>query len=128
MQYFQTVNINLTGTLNGIVYATAIVKVSYVCSSIQGCRICVNQNGTLVCQQCFNSTYTTFYLLYSNQCYQNCPIATYANGFTCVACPNNCQTCNATACQFCKINYYIYNNTCVNSCPYPLINNSTHCL
>lgn len=128
VQYFQTVNINLTGTVNGIVYASAIAKISYVCSSIQGCRVCNTQNGTLVCQQCFNSTYTSFTLLYNNQCYQNCPIATYSNVFTCVSCPTNCQSCNASACQLCNINYYIYNSTCVSSCPFPLINNSTHCL
>lgn len=50
VQYFQTASITLAGTNNGILYATAIAKVTYICSSIQGCRICNNDTGNMVCQ------------------------------------------------------------------------------
>ena len=118
----------MNGTNNGVLYATVIAKVTYICASIQGCRICSNDTGSMVCQQCFNSTYTAFTLLYKNQCLQNCPIATYSNTLTCIPCLTNCQGCNSTACLICHMNYFIYNNTCVTSCPYPLINNATHCI
>jgi len=42
VEYFQQFTVNLTGTSNGVIYATSQVVVSYQCSSILGCRICVN--------------------------------------------------------------------------------------
>ncbi len=49
VQYFQTTTVTLTGTNNGVLYATAIAKVTYICASIQGCRICNNDTGNMVC-------------------------------------------------------------------------------
>lgn len=128
VQYFQTTTITLTGTSNGIIYATARALVSYICASIQGCRICTNQSGTLVCQQCFTSEYTPYSLLYNSQCLQSCPISTYSNSLTCVNCNTNCQNCDSQQCNLCTLNYFIYNGTCLAACPAPLVNNATHCI
>ena len=96
--FFQVESVLLTGTVNGVVYATATATVSYICSSIQGCRMCNSSSGTLLCQQCFTTTYTNFSLLYNSQCLQTCPFSTYSNSVTCVNCPTNCQICNLTGC------------------------------
>lgn len=128
VQYFQTANVALNGTNNGVLYATVVAKVTYVCASIQGCRVCSNDTGNLTCQQCFNSTNTAFTLLHNNQCLQNCPIATYSNTLTCVACPTNCQSCNSTTCLLCNMKYYLFKSACLTSCPEPFINNATHCI
>lgn len=128
VQYFQVQSVTLTGTVNGVVYATSTATVSYICATIQGCRICSNSSGSLQCQQCFTSTFTTYSLLYNNQCLQTCPIATYSNTLTCVPCQTNCQYCDSTGCLQCDINFYVYNSTCLSTCPLPLVNNATHCI
>jgi hypothetical protein len=132
VQYFQTFTVTLTGTYNGTIYAKASVPIIYICQAIQGCNICINQTSNLstilICQQCFSNTLSPYYLLYNNQCLQKCPISTYSNGLTCVACPNLCYICTMYECQQCVNGYYIYDNTCVNACPAPLINNATHCI
>jgi hypothetical protein len=61
--FFQSSSISLTGTFNGIVYARATVIVAYVCSVVQGCRVC-DPALPSVCQQCFNSSFTPYSLLY----------------------------------------------------------------
>lgn len=40
IQYFQIASVALSGTSNGVIYATATAQIYYVCSAIQGCRIC----------------------------------------------------------------------------------------
>ena len=127
--FFQVASVTLTGTVNGVVYATATATVSYLCSSIQGCRTCsTNSSGTLVCSQCFTTTHTAYSLLYNQQCLQSCPIATYSNGLTCVPCQTNCQYCDSTGCLQCNLNFYVYNLTCLATCPLPLVSNATHCI
>lgn len=132
VQYFQTYAITLVGSYNGTIYANAVVTISYVCQAIQGCNICANetvgQTTVLTCKQCFDSTFTTYNLLYNNQCLQSCPIQTYSNGFTCKDCPSLCYVCSSDKCSQCFTGYYIYNDTCLSSCPQPLVNNATHCI
>ena len=129
-------NVELTGTVNGVVYARATVPVSYVCSNVQGCRICTisitntsstTSTTTTLCQQCFSSSLTNNSLLYNGQCLQTCPLSTYSNSLLCIDCQANCQSCDSTACLVCNINYYIYTGTCLGTCPPPLVNNATHC-
>lgn len=102
IRYFQIYYLRVNGIMNGVVYATSLVPVYYVCQSIQGCRICSNvtNNGTttLTCQQCFNSSLTNFSLLYQNKCLQSCPISTYSNSLTCVNCPALCYICDVYRC------------------------------
>jgi hypothetical protein len=128
VQYFQASQVTLTGTSNGVIYATAKATVYYVCSSIQGCRICSSSTGVLQCQMCFNSSYSIYNLLYKAQCLETCPYATYANGVTCLDCLPNCQSCTADACELCYVGFYVYNGSCLDACPEPLINNGTHCI
>lgn len=128
VKYFQAGQVTLIGTANGITYATVQATVYYVCSSIQGCRMCSASTGVLKCQLCFNSTYTIYSLLYNSQCLENCPLATYSNSVTCLDCPLNCQSCTSTECQLCYLGYYVYEGSCLDSCPQPLINNGTHCI
>lgn len=117
VQYFQTATVTLTATHNSLTYATAAVQVSYVCASIAGCKVCSESGGALTCTQCFNATFTSFTLLYSNQCLRNCPISTYSTGVACVACNTNCYSCDAASCHECVPGYFVYNSTCVTTCP-----------
>ncbi len=48
-QYFQASQVTLTGTSNGVIYATVKATVYYVCSSIQGCRICSSSTAFSGC-------------------------------------------------------------------------------
>lgn len=102
IRYFQTYAISLVGMYNNTVYAKVTVTVKYICQAIQGCNICVNQttNSTtvLVCQQCFNTSFTPYSLLYNNQCLQNCPISTYSNGYICINCQALCYVCTIYQC------------------------------
>lgn len=128
VQYFQIATVALSGTYNGIVYAKASALVYYICSSLQGCRICSNNGSSLQCQMCFNSTFTNYTLLYGGQCLQICPLATYSNGVTCLDCKGYCQTCESSGCLLCYVNYYIFNGSCLTVCPSPLVSNGTHCI
>lgn len=125
--FFQSSSVSLTGTFNGVIYAKATVLVSYVCSVVQGCRVCDPADPS-VCQQCFNNSLTPYSLLYQGGCLQNCPLATYSDGRTCISCPNLCDSCSVISCNLCRASYYLYNGSCLKPCPSPLVNNATHCI
>ncbi|CAG9326962.1 unnamed protein product [Blepharisma stoltei] len=56
---------------------------------------------------------------YQNNCVDNCPDGTYANGSECSSCATGCATCSgsSTNCLTCSQGYYFYQNTCVDTCP-----------
>lgn len=110
--YFQNSTIQIQGVLNGIVYASGNISVSYPCPP--GCHIC--SNSTL-CTQCFTSSYTTLVYFYNSSCLSACPYSTYTAGTTCINCSSNCYQCNASQCFNCSSGYYLYKGYCTNVCP-----------
>ena len=126
--FFETENIVVKGIANGILYARAVIPISYTCSEISGCQICFEINSTLACNRCFPSNFTFDYLLFEEECYSVCPASTYPSGVLCSPCPDLCYRCSDIECLECDTPYSIYNTSCVLECPPTYIRNATHCI
>ncbi|CAD8102627.1 unnamed protein product [Paramecium sonneborni] len=84
----------------------------YKCKA--GCSSCTNP---LSCTYPLLDSSQTLYLQ-NNQVYASCGEGYYTSGLLCLACSNNCITCNdETQCTKCNNPYILYNQNCMQECP-----------
>lgn len=80
---------------------------------------CYQCSGGL-CTACFNSTYTTNILFYSDSCYSSCPTLTYQTSTNqCASCHSSCSVCDGSTylnCTSCNTNFVDNSNYCVSVC------------
>ncbi|KAL4512432.1 hypothetical protein ABPG72_005434 [Tetrahymena utriculariae] len=93
-----------------------------------------NPLGSNTCTSCFDSSYTSNFLLQNTQCTNACSpgyIQLPGNNI-CQSCQNNCATCvtNLTTCSSCSGIYYLSGTNCVATCPpgfYGITNQCQQC-
>lgn len=97
----------------------------YYPNAVNTCKICWEDCKTCSSYQVCTSCDTTKDLayLFDGSCNSACPDGSYADGFSCIACDENCLTCadSADKCMTCDTaeespNPYFLANTCVATC------------
>jgi hypothetical protein len=94
------------------------------CTQHEICDICDASNVN-ICLDCADD-----YVNYNGECRKTCPDGFYANiNSKCIACPENCKTCNKDKCLMCNGGHYLLNDSkCVANCPEGHIPSGRSCI